>query len=279
VSTMSSDRKNNKSGVNRFLAEKGQVLLDLIWSLVRNTPVRLKRLAVLLAVRPFKALGRNKEPSTDYERADTSENATDAKRDSAGTGKKVLLNILGRPLAWIGRIVFASLELVALGEILQVLWNLVFRTRRLTEKEIAAFRSVFPDLKFRPEQVRVHPKSPICQINGKRAVTSFYLIHLPNETIGTDVMVHELAHVLQYEVVGGVYMFEALFAQFFGGGYSYGDLGDQWEKGIRLSAFNREQQAQICQDYYRVSNGKRPWYGGSVETLEPYMGDWRSLSV
>jgi len=74
-------------------------------------------------------------------------------------------------------------------------------------------------------------------------------------------------------------MFEALYAQFFGEGYNYGDLAESRENGLHLTAFNREQQAQICQDYYRILHGKSPFYSGSEETLRPYITDWRSLKI
>jgi|GEM_PF-1433525 len=268
-----------KSRPGGILSDKGRVLLATGWSLLHHTPRRLKRLAILLAVRPFRALQPRSVPGDTIPTVGSAE-GTDDSGSTPDEGNRIgIFGIIGGFFAWIGRILLTCLEIVGIGELLQLLWNLVFRTRKLTSEESTAFRVVFPDLAFRMKQVRVHPGSPICRINGGRAVTSFYLIHLPGKAGSMDLMVHELAHALQYETVGGVYMFEALYAQFFGGGYDYGDLKTQREQGERLHAFNREQQAQICQDYYRVLQGKFPLYSGSRETLTPYIDDWRSLAV
>ena len=70
-------------------------------------------------------------------------------------------------------------------------------------------------------------------------------------------MVHELTHVYQFNIVGSIYMWQALRAQGIWGvtdAYDYGK-----EPGLKKSIdnnklfkdFNREQQAQIAQDYYK----------------------------
>ena len=87
-----------------------------------------------------------------------------------------------------------------------------------------------------------------------RAYTSFHTINSWG-TESTDVMVHELTHVWQYENAGAIYMPQAIHAQKWGGGYDYGDVANlQLKKtaGEGLLSFNREQQAQIVQDFFRL---------------------------
>ena len=65
-------------------------------------------------------------------------------------------------------------------------------------------------------------------------------------------MVHELVHVFQFELVGSVYVWQALRAQSTNG-YEYGGpdgLKTDRQTGKRFRDYNREQQGQIAQDYY-----------------------------
>jgi hypothetical protein len=95
------------------------------------------------------------------------------------------------------------------------------------------------------------------RVNGNRAFTTFHTINLP-ETGGhtranIDIIVHELVHVLQFERVGSRYAGEALGAQE-SGGYGYGGpdgLRRDRSSGKRFRDYNREQQGQIAQDYFK----------------------------
>ncbi len=98
---------------------------------------------------------------------------------------------------------------------------------------------------------------PIFRANGGRAFTAWHVICLPGvgERVRANLalMVHELAHVYQYERVGSAYMVEALRAQHAGGGYQYGKaagLRQAREAGMNYRDLNREQQAQVAEDYY-----------------------------
>jgi hypothetical protein len=77
-------------------------------------------------------------------------------------------------------------------------------------------------------------------------------------------LIHELGHVAQYTYVGIQYMGEAIHAQATGG-YAYG--GGAALAGKKLSDFNREQQADIMRDYYRLVV-----YGSS-----PYAADYTRM--
>jgi hypothetical protein len=65
-------------------------------------------------------------------------------------------------------------------------------------------------------------------------------------------MVHEMTHVYQYERAGSVYLGQAIHAQATIG-YGYGGaagLRTAQATGKHYRDFNREQQAQIAQDFY-----------------------------
>ena len=85
-----------------------------------------------------------------------------------------------------------------------------------------------------------------------RSITTFHTINVPKgEPLGT--YVHELTHVYQYERVGSIYIPEALHAQHTAAGYNYGGakgLVAAQANGQHYANFNREQQAQIAEDYY-----------------------------
>jgi hypothetical protein len=103
-----------------------------------------------------------------------------------------------------------------------------------------------------------------------------HIIHLPKERHSLDLMVHEIAHSAQFQLAGAVYMAEALHAQFFGGGYDYGDLEQIRADGKTMQDMNREQQAQILQDYYRSRHGQPSHYGCTVESAKPFVEDFRN---
>jgi hypothetical protein len=92
---------------------------------------------------------------------------------------------------------------------------------------------------------------------SKRDYTSFHTVNCWGES-RRDVLIHELTHVWQYERAGAIYMPQALHAQFRGAGYDYGGragLRAAHADGATLTTFNREQQAQIIQDFYRMRRG------------------------
>jgi hypothetical protein len=105
------------------------------------------------------------------------------------------------------------------------------------------------------DKIRVDDKSLITKINGGRAVTTMHIIHAPAD-FPLDVVVHELTHVAQYEKVGAKYLPEAGHAQategydYVGAGHKYANLRQARHRGAHFKDFNREQQAQMVEDYY-----------------------------
>lgn len=191
-------------------------------------------------------------------------------------------------LEWLGTVLLHLLELVGLGEALELLWGLIFRLRPLTSAEIGASGSVHPSGLIPYWQVRVDDDSVLLRIGvalaglfktkvTPGAVTTMHVIHLPKGGVGLEVMVHELTHVAQYELIGAIYMPQALHAQGTAAGYNYGDLTAAHTSGKHYADMNREQQAQICEDYYLVTHGSPAVYGATAAELAPFIADMRAL--
>jgi len=102
-----------------------------------------------------------------------------------------------------------------------------------------------------------------------RLFVFFRTINLPpkkypgNKRPSFEEMIHELTHVYQFEVIGSIYMYEAIRAQKEKNGrpyigYKYGEDKKEWEQlekdlkaGKKFCDYNREQQAQIAMHYYK----------------------------
>lgn len=85
-----------------------------------------------------------------------------------------------------------------------------------------------------------------------------------NRLIDMAWLIHELTHVWQFQRYRWRYLGEAIAAQAKIGENPYiysradslagkgDDLSDMWDRGKRLSDFNREQQGDITRDFYRA---------------------------
>ncbi len=157
--------------------------------------------------------------------------------------------------AWIFR-VFDALKGPRLFEII---WHIVTRVSALTETEINAASSVLGTSAIRYGALRVGEGGflrLVFRFNRKRAFTTFHTINLPrsggHSRSHLDIIVHELTHVYQFELVGSIYIWQALRAQR-ATGYGYGgwkQLKEDWSNGRHFRDYNREQQGQIAQHYY-----------------------------
>jgi hypothetical protein len=155
---------------------------------------------------------------------------------------------------WLGCRLVDLLEIAAIGEIYETIVDLLkVNTRALTEAEIRDASSIFgSSLNLR--LVRVDRFAVLGPAFSHRDYTSFHTINGWREN-RRDVLIHELTHVWQYVRAGAVYMPQALYAQIWGAGYRYGGcdgLCAALAEGAGLTSFNREQQAQIVQDFYRM---------------------------
>ncbi|MGQ9840120.1 MAG: hypothetical protein ACUVR4_06255 [Anaerolineae bacterium] len=157
------------------------------------------------------------------------------------------------------QLVLEVLDLLGMPELFGFIWRLTTRVSPLTGAEIAAAATVLGPTALRYHDIRVAQGGLLDLIfrwNGDRAFVTFHTVNLPSRgdhrRENLDILLHELVHVLQYERAGSRYFAEALLAQH-EEGYGYGGPGGlllAWARGKRLRDFNREQQAQIVQDYY-----------------------------
>lgn len=231
-----------------------QFAIFSIWYWLNHLPVRGYRIVRSLAVDSWKS-------------------------PTLGTGnsedKSKTSGLLDVPVSIILRVLIQAIEFIGLAELLQILWISFLNSRKLTEEEIAAFKEVVPESNIPYHLIRICEDSLICRINGGRAVATMHIIHLPEGRHSLDLMVHEMGHTAQFQLAGAVYMAEALYAQFFGEGYDYGDLEQIRADGKTIWDLNREQQAQILQDFYRTTHGMRSHYGCSAESARPFVEDFR----
>lgn len=180
----------------------------------------------------------------------------------------------GSFLKWVGTLVLHLFELGGGGEIVETLADLIkFNTRTLTGAEVFEASSVFgSSIDF--SMVRIDTHSLMVFIAKKlmgytkgREFTTFHTINGEEGNIEIDTLIHELTHVWQYQQVGAIYMPQAIHAQGTAAGYNYGGIsGLQAAKdaGKGIRSFNREQQAQIVQDYYRIRKKLSPMVGGGT---------------
>jgi hypothetical protein len=155
--------------------------------------------------------------------------------------------------------IFRIFDFIRGPRLFEVIWHLLTRVSNLSETEINAASMVLGPGAIRYSAVRVSEGRLlrlIFWLNKKRAFTTFHTINLPASGSHSrghlDIIVHELTHVYQFELIGSVYIWQAIRAQRTNG-YSYGgwqQLEKDWISGKHFRDYNREQQGQIAQDYY-----------------------------
>lgn len=187
-------------------------------------------------------------------------------------------------LSWIGARFVDLLEIAGVGEIAETVNEFVkFNTRALSSREKAVAHTVFGksvDLNL----VRIDEHAVLGPAFTKRAFTSFHTINAWG-AVEDSILIHELTHVWQYEKAGAIYMAQALHAQIQRGlgAYDYGGvdgLRDARTKGMGLTSFNREEQAQIVQDFYLIKHGQMPWVGsGTTADLPLYAHFVKTVST
>jgi hypothetical protein len=186
-------------------------------------------------------------------------------------------------MTWICR-VFDALRGPRLFE---VIWRLLCRVRALSADELKAAASVLGASVISYSAVRVADGGVlglIFRLNRRRAFASFHTINIPGSSASSsshlDLFVHELTHVYQFEVIGSIYIWQALRAQRSAEGYNYGGwtkLVKDWSQGKHYREYNREQQAQMAQDYYKkvVSKGL-PAENPISRAYEPFINELRN---
>ena len=184
---------------------------------------------------------------------------------------------------WVIQFVLQVLDLIGAPDLFAFFWRAMTHVSPLTGAEIAAVASVLGPSALRFQDVRVCHGGvlrPIFNRNGGRAFATFYTVNLPasgyHERSNVAILMHELVHVYQYERVGSHYFAEALLAQH-EAGYDYGGaeaLQEARARGKHLRDFNREQQAQIVQDYF-----VHQCHGGDTQAYEPFIAELRAGKV
>jgi hypothetical protein len=181
------------------------------------------------------------------------------------------------------KLVFRTFDLLQGPLILQLAWHLLTGVSRLNQEEIDAAGLVLGTGNVRYASVRVAEGRIlrlIFSLNGGRAFTLFRTINLTasgrHSRGKLDLLVHEIVHVYQFERVGSVYIWQALRAQRTEG-YSYGgpdQLAKDRQVGLRFSDYNREQQGQIAQDYYKqVLTADPPADDRVSQAFQPFIDD------
>lgn len=176
-------------------------------------------------------------------------------------GKKKPPNIVMRFGNWLGALCLYLVELAGICELYDILNDIVkFNTRHMTPREIEVARSVYGDT-IRYDLIRIDEGSYIGPKQQSMAYVSFHTINFWGKMTDSH-LIHELVHVWQYERLGMMYMPLALKAQFSKMGYDYGGLKLlEKNKGAGFHAFNLEQQGDLTADYFRLTQGKRPYWG------------------
>ena len=167
-------------------------------------------------------------------------------------------------------------------------WHIFTNVSRLSEKEIEAASKVFGADSIRYDAVRVAEGKLLKRIpwlHKNRSFVTFYTIniHKPRDNSSEHLrtMVHELTHVFQFEVIGSIYSWQALRAQwaFRDKAYKYGDwkgLAANRNQGWLFHDYNREQQGRIAQDYYgRVIEEGRLAEDYIRRAYEPFINELR----
>jgi hypothetical protein len=185
---------------------------------------------------------------------------------------------VGQIAGWLHRLLTQTFDLLGGPEIGQFLMHLITRTTPLTGDEIATISSILGPKALRYEDVRVAEGGLfdfIFKLNGNLAFATWHTVNMPRQGHHTRanraILVHELTHVYQYEQVGTRYLGEAIYMliKTKRDCYNYGaasGLQQACDAGRTYRDFNREQQAQITQDYYTLRER-----GVDVSAYEPFI--------
>ncbi len=182
--------------------------------------------------------------------------------------------------------IFRVFDALRGSRLFEIIWHIVTRVSALTATEINAASSVLGTNAIHYGTVRVAEGGLlrlIFRFNRRRAFTTFHTINLPrsdgHSRSHLDIVVHELTHVYQFELVGSIYIWQAIRAQR-ATGYWYGgwqQLKEDWSNGKHFRDYNREQQGQIAQDYYsEVVEKGRLAEAPIRQAYEPFIGELRN---
>ncbi len=165
---------------------------------------------------------------------------------------------LDRWYDWPVDLTFYIIDILCISDTIDLFMNGYKEMRQLSDEELLVAQKLFKknvDL----DQVYIWEKSKPIKKGLYHAFVSFNTIQSV-KSLGLPIMMHEMVHIWQYQRYGSVYIYRALKAQNSQAGYDYGGydyLISCLGKGESLIAFNFEQQAEIIEDYVRMSITQR----------------------
>ena len=118
-------------------------------------------------------------------------------------------------MSFIVSLPFRLFDLLRGPALFEAVWTLLVGTSSLTNAEIAAAKQVLGDSTI--DFTRVHIAEGrlltlIFKFNRGRAFTTFRIVNLPtsgrHSRSNLDLVIHELTHVAQFNVVGSLYIYE-----------------------------------------------------------------------
>lgn len=197
---------------------------------------------------------------------------------------------LGR---WLHLLLVQLFDLLGGPEICQFVMHLGMHTTPLTAAEQAQAQALFGPQNLRYQDVRIAAGgilNLIFRYNGGLAFATWYTIHWPCQPSDegqtavssrhpVPLLVHELTHVFQYHHVGSRYLGEAIYFLITTqrNCYQYGGpagLHACWQQGRPFHQFNREQQAQIIQDFFTRQQSNQ-----DVSAYLPYLTQLRQRAL
>ena len=185
---------------------------------------------------------------------------------------------------WMHLLLAQLFDLIGGPEICQFVMHLGMHTTPLTPAEQTAVQAIFGAQNLRYSDVRIAEGGILQTVfrhNGGLAFATWYTVHLPQGESGKEtavsshlnlpLLIHELTHIFQYHHVGSRYLGEAIYHLITTKRdcYRYGGKGGLqrcWQQGKMFDQFNREQQAQIVQDYFAEAQA-----GQDTSAYVPYL--------
>jgi hypothetical protein len=194
---------------------------------------------------------------------------------------------------WLHLFAVQLFDLLGGPEICQFVMHLGMHTTPLTGAELAQAQALFGTKNLRYQDVRIAEGgilNLIFRYNGGLAFATWYTVHLPyqqgeagrtavSSRQNLPLLIHEMTHIFQYQHVGSRYLGEAIYylATTQRDCYQYGGqlgLRTSWQQGKQFRQFNREQQAQIVQDYFALTQARQ-----DVSAYQPYVAQLRQAEL
>lgn len=178
-----------------------------------------------------------------------------------------------RLLEWPLDSIFLTLDVFGVPEFYEILVNL-FKSnlRTLSPQEIRIAKNIFGE-SIEYNWVRLDEHAVLGPKQGRFAYVSFNTINSYGR-LSNHILIHELLHVWQFQHLGSVYIWKALWAQRSLRKYDYGGL-QELRRVVKANGslldFNFEQQGDIIADYYLLRNGQRPqWSDATYDDFPVY---------